>query len=1799
MLYAHPGQPVHSDSSSRRLLWLLLLLSFGCLVAAVRGEVKFWDGSSSGNWNVAANWTDGAVPVAGDDLVFPPGVTRLVVTNNFSPNRAFRSVTFQGSNYFLRATAGNTLIVSNGISGQNPVGFNTVDADVVLGAAQVFDCLNAPATLDINGDIAMAGFTLTLNCVGDIFIAGAMTGTAGVVKNGLGTALFNGVGTNTYSGVTTVNAGTLQLFRRVFDGVSFIPITAIPGDLVIGSSDTVILFDDNQIADTSDVTVNSAGLLDLNSFSDRIASLTLGGGTVDSAAGLLTLGGNVIANGGATSFINGNLSLGGTSRNFNVSSLAGPGLRINANIGSGALFGVGLTKNGTGVLWLDGTNSYNGTTVVNDGQITISSDRALGAAVNILGDPVGTILNGDATLFISSAAVTNEVLTLNSTNASFVVASTGVSVWTGDITINSNTIFSVNLISLLVSGAISGPGGFTKNGIGTLTLGGTNANTFFGAVTVNAGVLALAKPGGVRAISAAGLTIGDGLGGEDADIVRFLGSSQFDGSVTLHSSGLFDLNNFTEALGPLILDGGDIETGTGVLSIVGNVTAPNPTNTSTIEGELELRSGAHIFDIQPGSANPEVSILAQVSGAGTLTKTGAGQLRLQGANTYTGVTTLQQGALWVTENTGLGSSAGGTVLEGGVLVIDGAAITGEALTVNGSATIDTVDACSWSANPTLNSSLSVRTFSASVFNINGTITGSGGITKSQDGTLRLSGIADNTFAGATIVNQGTLELNKSGSTIESIRGSALIIGDGLGGSDSDVVRYVGTSTSQIFSAVPITVNVSGLLDLNDHSDDIGALTLNAGRVETGTGTALLAGDVTATSDPIAAKISGIHGNVDLPETTTFNIIVTTLIPQLRVSANIRGAGGVLKIGDGFLAFSGSNSYAGVTTITNGRLWVEDSFALGSTSAGTVVTADGTIELLNSSHVPVEQLTLNSANAVAMQSRGATNSWAGNIVLQNDAAIRVDSAAGFLTLFGAISGPGELTKAGPGTLVFSGTLANTYSGDTRVDEGTLLLAKSGGVDRSIAGDLFVGDGVGGALSDVVRIVGFAQININSAVTIASSGLFDLNDITESVGSISGLGRIDLGAGLLGINGGASTRYSGLIVGTGGLSKTGLGTLILTGNNTYSGQTLVSDGTLLVNGSQQQSPVVVGANGTLGGDGVVGNISSSGNVAPGSSPAILTSSNLALTASANFVVELNGPNPGADYDQLLVRGTNQLGGAALNVSVGFPPSEGDRFTIINNDGAEAIVGTFAGLPNGAVFIADGLQFRILYSDIFINDVVLIVTNTALRVTNVVVSTGNGNSAVDPNECNELTIPLRNPFAGVLVSGVSGLLSTETPGVIITQPYSAWPDIPAAATRNNLTPFQFSTTPDFVCGTNIDFTLTVGTATNGAFQVHFSVPSGSPTAAPVAFNNNTVQAIPDLGTLNSPINVAGVTTPIKRVTVSLHITHTAVSDLDISLIAPDGTIVELSSDNGGSASDYGSDCTASTRTTFSDLASFGVTSGSAPFVGSFRPEQTLRAFNEKFGADVNGTWFLRVVDDTGGAVGSLRCWTLNIHPTACSPGDGPCEGCGGPIAGALAATDSVQTIGLIRNGIVSDCSGPKFCPGSSAAPGPRRYDTYTFTNGNADACAVVQFSAQCGQLFSAAYVGPYNPANLCLNYLADAGNSATNGSYSFFVPSNGVFTVVVHDVTAVALGCTNYVLNVSGIECPPRLNIERVGASRVALKWSTSGVGYRLLSDTAITPSTGFGTVAGTPFVIDGKYTLTNIIGGPARFYELRKP
>src|SRR6185436_3010746 len=210
----------------------------------------------------------------------------------------------------------------------------------------------------------------------------------------------------------------------------------------------------------------------------------------------------------------------------------------------------------------------------------------------------------------------------------------------------------------------------------------------------------------------------------------------------------------------------------------------------------------------------------------------------------------------------------------------------------------------------------------------------------------------------------------------------------------------------------------------------------------------------------------------------------------------------------------------------------------------------------------------------------------------------------------------------------------------------------------------------------------------------------------------------------------------------------------------------------------------------------------------------------------------------------------------------------------------------------------------------------TNTALKLAAApTVLTGNGNGEIEPGECNLLLIPLMNKLGGV-VSGVTATLSSASAGVTITQPASGYPNLPANGMRTNSVAFQISTGPGILCGTNIDLLLTVTTATNGQFSIPLVLYTGS-AGSPVRFNRIGDQTIPDLGTLDSTIAVCGLAAPTHHVVVSLHLSHTADDNLDISLQDPAGTRIDLSSDNGGTLDDYGTSCADSDRTTFLDDA------------------------------------------------------------------------------------------------------------------------------------------------------------------------------------------------------------------------------------------------------------------------------------------
>ena len=267
------------------------------------------------------------------------------------------------------------------------------------------------------------------------------------------------------------------------------------------------------------------------------------------------------------------------------------------------------------------------------------------------------------------------------------------------------------------------------------------------------------------------------------------------------------------------------------------------------------------------------------------------------------------------------------------------------------------------------------------------------------------------------------------------------------------------------------------------------------------------------------------------------------------------------------------------------------------------------------------------------------------------------------------------------------------------------------------------------------------------------------------------------------------------------------------------------------------------------------------------------------------------------------------------------------------------------------------------------------------------GNGNGVIEYDECNDLNLILAN-VGTADATGVSAVLSTTTPGVAIAQGTSPYPDLPAGTLGTDLVPFKVSTSPSFVCGTPIDFSLLIECA-QAVTAYNFSLPSGVP-GSPLRFDNNYAVGIPSPGFASSTIAVSNINFALNKVTVSLFAEESVDFFLSLELIAPDGTTCTLTANNGLIGSNYGAGCGSdSERTTFDDAAPVPIASGAAPFVGSFQPTQPLSVFSGKSGTNVNGIWQLRASDEGQLDLAAIECWSLSLTPTLCTDGGGQCPG------------------------------------------------------------------------------------------------------------------------------------------------------------------------------------------------------------------
>jgi autotransporter-associated beta strand protein len=245
-------------------------------------------------------------------------------------------------------------------------------------------------------------------------------------------------------------------------------------------------------------------------------------------------------------------------------------------------------------------------------------------------------------------------------------------------------------------------------------------------------------------------------------------------------------------------------------------------------------------------------------------------------------------------------------------------------------------------------------------------------------------------------------------------------------------------------------------------------------------------------------------------------------------------------------------------------------------------------------------------------------------------------------------------------------------------------------------------------------------VNNALLLNSNQTFSVNGVFDTLFL---RGPIALnGSGLtFDVASSSEAQVLTVISGAGSLIKTNPGTLLLSSNNTYTGSTTLNGGTLQINGSQPASPVLLNL-GTFTGKGTVGTITSTGNGGPGSimlnpsgTVSILTCSNVSLNAATVYAANLIGVNAGT-YNQLNVHGSVALNNATLSVSLGFTPTVGESFLIIANDGADAVTGTFNGLPEGSIFTNSGTVLQITYRGSDGNDVLLTRVNPPAQLTSI---------------------------------------------------------------------------------------------------------------------------------------------------------------------------------------------------------------------------------------------------------------------------------------------------------------------------------------------------------------------------------------------------------------------------------------------------------------------------------------------------
>lgn len=1102
----------------------------------------------------------------------------------------------------LDYSASNTGIIADNsrlVLGGGTVEYATVAGTTHNDAVRDFTLISGASTInktgtgagrlrlnDLSSSVGVAGATLN-------FTAASIADTD---TNGL-----NGI-LGSRARFTVGSAGTYDWALSAASGSADTAITAFSAYSAAATTGT----------NTNNSRVQNAGLTLAGSLTTNTLKIENTSGStqaVDVGSGntlTLTAGGLLLTGTEAVEINNGTLrSNTATNSDLIIHQYNSGGLTINSVIANGTGAST-LTKSGNGTLTLGNTaNTYTGQTFLNGGTTIISANGSLGAAAT------GAQLNlNNATL-----RVTADVILSNG------------AVGTNNRAVNLNGVggtFDVDATrTLIIGGAIQGPGGLTKTGNGTLDI--RSASGYSGPTTVTAGTL---RFGGAANPTRSDVTVGASGTIDLFGNSNILGSLSGSGIVTntgaaatlnvgsLHNDTTFSgqLTNSTNALN---LD----KWGAGTLTLTGGNN--NYTGSTTISGGTLALSGA--------GALPDTTAVSVSSAAGTfdisaITATSETIRTLAGATASSvvlGAKNLAIGASFGTVNVTSATTTGTTLQQSDIVVASipsyltvGSSLLGRTVTaINTGTNTITLNGIS---NIAISTSTPITVYPATAdTTFAGVISGAGGtITKDGSGTLTLSGA--NTYTGQTTIDRGVVLVTNAsalGTTAGGTRinyngntsGGRLDISGGAGSITIDenitlAGERFGNNYSSGFRATGGTVNLTNALIVEgDAISEFRLGTANSGTVlnfqsgvtrngTSGTNTGLMLFSAAAGSTINFNGAIDNNGNtVEFTDGGT-NVLnaASTDVGQMQIDYN-----GVVKLGV-------NNAFPATSQLRIGL----------NTGSGTTDNSavTGTLDMAgyNLSVARIEGSNA-AATTATTASRKITNSTSGNSTLTIGAAATNTIFDGVIEN-GSAGGTIAVTKVLANTQTFSGTVANTYTGDTTVTGGSLILAKTASVN-AIGGNLTIGDGATTAGNDIVQLTNSNQIADTSVVTFngtgANAGILRLNNQSETLGGLSstaGAGIIEnnnaaAGTSTLTVNiASGSQTFSGILRDNGGtgtgilaLTKDGAGTQVLTGTNTYTGATTVNNGALQIGnagvGQTGSGAVTVASGGTILGTGTV--------------------------------------------------------------------------------------------------------------------------------------------------------------------------------------------------------------------------------------------------------------------------------------------------------------------------------------------------------------------------------------------------------------------------------------------------------------------------------------------------------------------------------------------------------------------------------------------------------------------------------------